>query len=174
MEVLRNYIPYPASFERRRPLSGQGSENIEERRENCLQSFLARHFRSPNFTFFQKDRLFQQPQEHWPELPQLGRRSADRCDVFPVTLGVEAIYLNRRGSMKLMLCAAIGAAHWIDGGSYRPGPSKQQLCSARAIHHFLLRSWHQVGLRSERVVPHCARSQEYAPGFCRCHYGVFA
>ena len=174
MEVLRNCIPYPASFERRRPLSGQGSENIEEHRENRLQSFLARRFRSPNFTFFQKDRLFQQPQEHWPELPQLGRRSADRCDVFPVALGVEAIYLNRRGSMKLMLCAAIGAAHWIDGGSYRPGPSKQQLCSARAIHHFLLRSWHQVGLRSERMVPHYARSQEYAPGFCRCHYGVFA
>src|SRR5260370_2436130 len=26
----------------------------------------------------------------------------------------------------------------------RPGPSKQQPCSARAIHHSLLRSWHQV------------------------------
>jgi hypothetical protein len=87
--------------------------------------------------------------EQWPELPQLARRSADRCDVFPIALGVEAIYLNRRGSMKLMLCAAIGTAHWMDGRSYRPGPSKQQLCSARAIHHPLLRSWHQVGLRPE-------------------------
>ena len=48
--------------------------------------------------------------------------------------------------MKSMLCAAIGTTHWIDGRSYQPGPSKQQLCSARAIHHFLLRSWHQVGL----------------------------
>ena len=73
-----------------------------------------------------------------------GRRSTDRCDVFPVALGVEAIYLNRRGRMKLMLCAAIGTAHWIDGRSYRPGPSKQQPCSARAIHHSLLGSWHQV------------------------------
>src|ERR1700674_2250397 len=82
--------------------------------------------------------------EHWPELPQLGRRSVDRCDVFPVALGVDAIYLNRRGSMKSMLCAAIGTAHSIDGRSYQPNPSKQQLCSARAIHHSLLRSWHQV------------------------------
>ena len=90
--------------------------------------------------------------EHWPERPQLGRRSVDRCDVFPVALGVEAIYLNRRGSMKSMLCAAIGAAHWIDGRPYQPGPSKQQLCSARAIHHSLLRSWHQVrfALKTER------------------------
>jgi hypothetical protein len=47
--------------------------------------------------------------------------------------------------MKSMLCAASGTTHWIDGRSYRPGPSKQQLCSARAIHYFLLRSWHQVG-----------------------------
>jgi hypothetical protein len=46
--------------------------------------------------------------------------------------------------MKLMLCAAIGTAHWMDGRSYRPGPSKQQPCSARAIHHSLLGSWHQV------------------------------
>src|SRR5713226_9708505 len=82
--------------------------------------------------------------EHWPELPQLHRRSVDRRDVFPVALGVEAIYLNRWGSMKSMLCAAIGTAHWIDGRSYQPGPSKQQLCSARAIHHSLFRSWHQV------------------------------
>src|SRR5882757_7717823 len=65
--------------------------------------------------------------EHWPELPQLGRRS-----------------VNRRDSMKSILCAAIGTAHWINGRSYRPGPSKQQLCSARAIHYSLLRSWHQV------------------------------
>ena len=82
--------------------------------------------------------------EHWPYLPQLSRRSVDRCDVFPVALGVEVIYLNRRASMKSMLCAAIGTAHWIDGRSYRPGPSKQQFCSARAIHHSLLWSWHQV------------------------------
>jgi hypothetical protein len=90
--------------------------------------------------------------EHWPELPQLGRRSVDRCDVFPVVLGVEAIYLNRRCSMMSMLCAAIGTAQWIDGRSYRPDPSKQQLCSARAIHHPLLRSWHQVrfALKAER------------------------
>ena len=87
--------------------------------------------------------------EHWPEFPQLGRRSADRCDVFPVALGVEEIYLNRLRSMKLMLCAAIGTAHWIDGRSYRPGPSKQQFCSARAIHHSLLRSWHQVQLAAQ-------------------------
>jgi hypothetical protein len=80
--------------------------------------------------------------EHWPEPPQLGPRSPDRCDVFPVALGVEAIYLNRRGSMKLMLCAAIGTPHWMDGRSYRPGPSKQQPRSAWAIHHSLLRSWH--------------------------------
>jgi hypothetical protein len=83
--------------------------------------------------------------EHWPEPPQLGPRSPDRCDKFPVALGVEAIYLNRPGSMKLMLCAAIRTAYWIDGRSYRPGPSKQQPCSARAIHHPLLRSWHQGG-----------------------------
>jgi len=82
--------------------------------------------------------------EHWPELPQLGRRSVDRYDVFPVALGVEAIYLNRRSSMKSMLFATIGTAHSIDGRSYRPGPSKQHFCSARAIHHSLLRSWHQV------------------------------
>jgi hypothetical protein len=50
-----------------------------------------------------------------PKFPHLGLRSRDRCDVFPVALGVEAIYLNRRGSMKLMLCAAIGTSHWIDG-----------------------------------------------------------
>src|SRR5882762_7954562 len=51
--------------------------------------------------------------EHWPELPQLGRRSVDHCDVFPVALGVEAIYLNRLRCMKLMVRAAIGTAHWI-------------------------------------------------------------
>jgi len=55
--------------------------------------------------------------EDWPDLPLLSRRSVDRCDVFPVALGVEAIYLNRRGSMKSMLCAAIGTAHWIHGRS---------------------------------------------------------
>ena len=77
-------------------------------------------------------------------LPQLRRLAADRCDVLPVALGVETIYLNRRGRMKLMLYAAIGTAHRIDGRSYRPGPSKQQPCSARAIHHSLLGSWHQV------------------------------
>jgi hypothetical protein len=82
--------------------------------------------------------------EHWPELPQLGRRSVDRCDVFPVALGVDALDLNRRCSVMSMLCAAIGTAHWIDGRSYRPGPSKQHFCSARAIHHSLLWSWHQV------------------------------
>src|SRR6267154_486662 len=70
--------------------------------------------------------------QHQPELPQLGRRSVDHCDVFPVALRVEAIYLNRLRSMKLMFRAAIGTAHWINGRSYRPGPSKQQLCSARA------------------------------------------
>ena len=75
---------------------------------------------------------------HWPELPQLGRRSVDRCDVFPVALGVEAIDLNRRCSVMSMLCAAIRTAHWIDGRSYRPGPSKQHFRSARAIHHSLL------------------------------------
>ena len=47
--------------------------------------------------------------------------------------------------MKLMLCAAIGTPHWMDGRSYRPGPSKQQPRSAWAIHHSLLRSWHQGG-----------------------------
>ena len=90
--------------------------------------------------------------EHWPELPQSGRRSVDHCDVFPVAHGVEAIYLNRRCRMMSMLCAAIGTAHWIDGRSYRPGPSKQHFCSARAIHHFLLRSWHQVrfALKAEK------------------------
>ena len=90
--------------------------------------------------------------QHQPELQQLGRRSVDHCDVFPVALGVEAIYLNRRDSMKLMFCSAIGTAHWINGRSYRPGPSKQQLCSARAIHHYLLRSLHQVrfALKAER------------------------
>jgi hypothetical protein len=80
----------------------------------------------------------------WPELPQLDRRPVDRCDVFPVALGVEAIYLNRRCSMKSMLYAAIGTAHSIDGRSYRPSPAKQQFCSARAIHHSLLWSWHQL------------------------------
>jgi hypothetical protein len=60
-----------------------------------------------------------------PKFPHLGLRFRDRCDVFPVALGVEAIYLNRRGSMKLMLCAAIRTAHWIDGRSHRPGPSQQ-------------------------------------------------
>jgi len=82
--------------------------------------------------------------EHLPELRQLGRRSVDRCDVFPVALGVEAIDLNRRCSVMSMLCAAIGTAHCIDFRYYRPGPSKQRFCSARAIHHSLLRSWHQV------------------------------
>ena len=82
--------------------------------------------------------------EHWPELPQLGRRSVDRCDIFPVALGVEAIDLNRRCSVMSMLSAAIGTAYRIDGRSYRPGPSKQHFCSARAIHHSLLWSWHQV------------------------------
>ena len=81
---------------------------------------------------------------HWPELPQLGRRSVDRCNVFPVALGVEAIDLNRRCSVMSMLRAAIGTAHRIDGRSYRPGPSKQHFCSARTIHHSLLGSWHQV------------------------------
>src|SRR5712671_3675567 len=56
--------------------------------------------------------------EHWPELPQLGRRSVDHCDVFPVALGVEAIYLNRLRCMKLIVRAAIGTAHWINGRSY--------------------------------------------------------
>jgi hypothetical protein len=90
--------------------------------------------------------------EHWPELPQLGWRSVDRCEVFPLAHGVEAIYVNRRDSMKSILCAAIGTAHWINGRSYRPGPSKQQLCSARAIHYSLLRSLHQVrfALKAER------------------------
>ena len=90
--------------------------------------------------------------EHKSELSQLGRRSVDRCDVFPVALGVEAIYLNRLRCMKLMFRAAIGTAHWINGRSCRPGPSKQQPCSARAIHHSLLRSWHQVrfALKAER------------------------
>ena len=78
------------------------------------------------------------------QLPQLGRRSVDRCDVFPLALGVEAIDLNRRCSVMSMLCAAIGTAHRIDGRSYRPGPSKQHFCSARAINHSLLRNWHQV------------------------------
>src|ERR1700730_725468 len=82
--------------------------------------------------------------EHRPELLHLGQRFVDRCDVFPVDLGVEAIYPNRRGSVKSMLCAATGTPHRIDGRSYRPGPSKQQFCSARAIHHSLLRGWHQV------------------------------
>ena len=53
--------------------------------------------------------------EHQPDFSQLGRRSVDRCDVFPVALGVEAIYLNRLRTMKSMLFAAIGTAHWIDG-----------------------------------------------------------
>jgi hypothetical protein len=44
-------------------------------------------------------------------LPQLRRLAADRCEVFAVALGVEAIYFNLLGSMKSMLCAAIGAAH---------------------------------------------------------------
>lgn len=82
--------------------------------------------------------------EHWPELQPLGRRSVDRCDVFPVALGAEAIYLNRRCSVMSKLCAAIGTAHWIDGRSYRPSPSKQHFRSARAIHHSLLWNWHQV------------------------------
>jgi hypothetical protein len=99
---------------------------------------------------------------HWPEPQQLGPRSPDRCDVFPVALGVEAIYLNRRGSMKLMLCAAIGTPHWMDGRSYRPGPSKQQPRSARAIHHSLLRSWHQGGASDLREWFY-ARSK---PGVC--------
>src|SRR5258708_38373423 len=42
--------------------------------------------------------------------------------------------------------AAIGTAHWIDGRSCRPGPAKQQSCSARAIPHFLLWGRHQVRL----------------------------
>jgi len=74
----------------------------------------------------------------------LSRRSVDRCDIFPVALGVEAIDLNRRCSVMSMLRAAIGTAYRIDGRSYRPGPSKQHFCSARAIHHSLLWSWHQV------------------------------
>jgi hypothetical protein len=49
--------------------------------------------------------------------PELDRRSADRCHVFPVSLGIEAIHLDRRGSMKSMLCAAIAAARQIDGRS---------------------------------------------------------
>ena len=55
--------------------------------------------------------------EDWPDLPLLSRRSVDRCDVFPVALGVEAIHLDRRGSMKLMFCAAIAAAHRIGARS---------------------------------------------------------
>ena len=93
--------------------------------------------------------------EPWPEHPQLTRRSVDRCEIFPVALGVEAIYLNWRFSMKSMLCAAIGTAHWIDGRSYRPGPAKQQFCSARAIHHSLLRSWHQLASRAKQS---CSRN----------------
>jgi hypothetical protein len=87
------------------------------------------------------------PPEHHLQLVDSASR-LNRCVVFPVAFGVETIYLNRRGSMKLVLCAAIGTAHWIEGRSYRPGPSKQQPCSARAIHHSLFRSWHQVGLIS--------------------------
>jgi hypothetical protein len=41
--------------------------------------------------------------EHWLELPQLGRRFVDRCDVFPVALGVESIYLNRMKRILLIL-----------------------------------------------------------------------
>jgi hypothetical protein len=89
--------------------------------------------------------------EHWPELPQLARRSVDRCDIFPVVLGVEAIYLNRRCSMKPMLFAAIGTAHSIVGRSYRPGLSKQQSCSARAIHHSLL--WVKQTEGGRKLVP---------------------
>ena len=117
--------------------------------------------------------------EHCPELPQLGPRSVDRCDVFPVALGVEAIYLDRRCSMKSMLCATIGTAHWIEGRSYQPSPSKQQLCSARAIHHSLLRSWHQVrfALKAERqmnlrvmVTPFWGRPRNLI-GRQQCHCG---
>src|SRR5258708_16275065 len=117
--------------------------------------------------------------QHQSELPQLGRRSVDRCDVFPVALGVEVIYLNRLRSMKVMLCAATGTGHWVDGRSYRPGPSKQQLCSARAIHHSLLRSLHQVrfALKAERqmtlrvmVTPFWRRPRNLI-GRQQCHGG---
>src|SRR6267154_6559413 len=117
--------------------------------------------------------------QHQPELPQLGRRSVDHCDVFPVALRVEAIYLNRLRSMKLMFRAAIGTAHWINGRSCRPGPSKQQLCSAWAIHHSLLRSWHQVrfALKAERqmslrvtVTPFWRRPRNLI-GRQQCHGG---
>jgi hypothetical protein len=64
-----------------------------------------------------------------------------------------------------MLCAAIGTSHWIDGRSYRPGPSKQQLCSARAIQHFLLRSWHQVGPQTRENGSTLRSKPRCAPGF---------
>jgi hypothetical protein len=112
--------------------------------------------------------------EHWPEPPQLGPGSPDRCDVFPVALGVEPIYLNRRGSIKVMLCAAIGTA--LDGWPILSTRSIEAATLLRMGNSplsapVLASGW---GLRPERMVLRYARSQEYAPGFCRCHYGVFA
>ncbi len=61
----------------------------------------------------------------------------------------------------------------------RPGPSKQQPCSARAIQHSLLRSWHQVrfALKAERqmslrviVTPFCHRPRNLI-GRQQCHCG---
>ena len=80
------------------------------------------------------------------ELSQLSWPAADRCDVFPVAFGVEVMQLNRRGTLNLMLCAAIRTTHRIYGRTCRPDPSKKQLCAARTMYHSLQRSWHRVGL----------------------------
>jgi hypothetical protein len=73
---------------------------------------------------------------------QLGRRSADRCDVFPLALGVEAIHLNRLSSVLVMLCAAIGIPisyeYVFSGPRFTPYPIWQ----SRAAHAVLLRHKH--------------------------------
>ena len=59
----------------------------------------------------------------------------------------------RRLAAHIANVVRVRAGGWIAGGlspyfasflTSRPGPSKQLPCSARAIHHSLLRSWHQV------------------------------
>jgi len=91
------------------------------------------------------------------ELSQLSWPAADRCDVFPVAFGVEVMQLNRRGTLNLMLCAAIRATHRIYGRTCRPDPSKKQLCAARTMYHSLLRSWHRVGLSPKSMALRYAR-----------------
>ena len=51
--------------------------------------------------------------------------------------------LDRRSSPNFMLCATAGT---IYDRTCRPGPSKQQICFARTMYHFLLRGLASGGL----------------------------